>query len=155
KRMNKALAGEGLGTGRGIDHVGIAVRELATAQQTYQAGLGFTLIPGGKHPGGTENAAVWFSDDTYLELITVYDQEQAAELATFLTNHEGALFLGLDVASAEQTATLLRAGGFEISGPQGGTLALDSMQEPPPELWRTVSFTQPVVPGNAIFFIEY
>lgn len=54
----------------GIDHVVIAVNDLAVAAADYRA-LGFTVTPGGRHPGrATENALVVFADGAYLELIT-------------------------------------------------------------------------------------
>ena len=45
----------------GIDHLVIAVPDLATAQRQYEA-LGFTVVPGGRHPVGTHNALVAFAD---------------------------------------------------------------------------------------------
>lgn len=52
-----------------IDHVVVRVNELEQAVKDYEE-LGFTVIPGGEHPGlGSCNALVAFEDDTYLELI--------------------------------------------------------------------------------------
>lgn len=56
----------------GIDHVVIAVADLSAAVADYRA-LGFTVTPGGRHPGRpTENALVVFGDGAYLELITYH-----------------------------------------------------------------------------------
>lgn len=52
----------------GIDHLVIAVSALDAAIATYRA-LGFTVVPGGRHPIGTENALIAFRDGSYLELI--------------------------------------------------------------------------------------
>jgi len=145
----------GLGKGRGIDHVGIAVRDFEGAKRGYRDILGFTLAPGGKHPHGTENASVWFEDRTYLELITFYDRTQASWLADFLEKQEGACLLGLVTSSADQMAEFLRTRGFEIDGPTGGTITIEGAQDTPPELWRTVGFKQAVLPDTAVFFIEY
>src|SRR5437867_10041099 len=57
------------GNGHGIDHVGIAVRDLETAKKTYRDVLGFTLFAGGKHPNGTRNSGPAL-ESGYLELIT-------------------------------------------------------------------------------------
>src|SRR5712691_2647482 len=145
----------GLGKGQGIDHVGIAVRDLEGAKRGYRDMLGFTLAPGGKHPHGTENAIVAFEDRTYLELLTVYDRTQASWWADFLEKQEGACLLGLVTASAEHTAEFLRARGFEIDGPTGGTIAMEGAHDTPPELWRTVGFKPAILPDTAVFFIEY
>jgi hypothetical protein len=54
---------------RQIDHIVIAVRELPQAIDNYRA-LGFTVVPGGDHPGrSSHNALVVFEDGAYLELI--------------------------------------------------------------------------------------
>lgn len=61
--MNAALA---------LDHVVIVVRDLEAAVAACRA-AGFTVAPGGRHPGrNTRNALVVFADGAYLELIT-YD----------------------------------------------------------------------------------
>jgi catechol 2,3-dioxygenase-like lactoylglutathione lyase family enzyme len=54
---------------RQIDHIVIAVHDLAQAIDDYRA-LGFTVAPGGDHPGrASHNALVVFADGAYLELI--------------------------------------------------------------------------------------
>jgi catechol 2,3-dioxygenase-like lactoylglutathione lyase family enzyme len=57
----------------GIDHLVIAVPDLATASKSY-ADLGFTVVPGGRHPVGTHNALIAFTDGSYVELIAFYEQ---------------------------------------------------------------------------------
>jgi catechol 2,3-dioxygenase-like lactoylglutathione lyase family enzyme len=53
-----------------LDHVVIAVADLERAVAHY-AQAGFTVTPGGRHPGrNTRNALVVFEDGAYLELIT-------------------------------------------------------------------------------------
>jgi len=53
----------------GLDHVVIAVRDLEAAITSYR-GLGFTVQPGGRHPGRTShNALIVFADGAYIELI--------------------------------------------------------------------------------------
>ena len=52
-----------------LDHVVIAVEDLDRAMEDYRA-AGFTVVPGGRHPGrNTRNALVVFEDGAYLELI--------------------------------------------------------------------------------------
>jgi catechol 2,3-dioxygenase-like lactoylglutathione lyase family enzyme len=60
-----------------IDHVMIAVPELDRGIDTY-ARLGFSVQPGGDHPGiGTHNA-IAFNEEDYLELIAIRDRDQYA-----------------------------------------------------------------------------
>lgn len=56
----------------GIDHIVVVVPELEGAVSQYQA-LGFTVVPGGKHPTGTHNALIGFEDGAYIELIAFYE----------------------------------------------------------------------------------
>ncbi len=60
----------------GIDHLVIAVPDLDTARRRYES-LGFTVVPGGRHPVGTHNALVAFADGSYLELIAFYEPNPA------------------------------------------------------------------------------
>ena len=65
-----------------LEHVVIAVRDLAVATTSYER-LGFTVTPGGSHPsGGTTGNGFFFSKGTYLELLTFYDREKVADLAS-------------------------------------------------------------------------
>ncbi|MGD2152651.1 MAG: VOC family protein [Gemmatimonadales bacterium] len=148
-----------LGAGHGLDHVVIAVRDLEASRNFFVDSLGFARAPRAQFPG-VANTELWFSDTTYLELITVTDREQAMgfmpQLPEFLDRHErGAMYLGLDVASAAHAAGYLRERGFEMMGPLPGSAALEGLAEPVPDMWHYVMFTQPVVPANALFFIEY
>ena len=61
------------GSRHGIDHVGIAVRDLETAKKTYRDVLGFAVFAGGKHPNGTRNSGPAL-ESGYLELITFWDR---------------------------------------------------------------------------------
>ncbi|OGK82782.1 MAG: hypothetical protein A2X52_06450 [Candidatus Rokubacteria bacterium GWC2_70_16] len=55
----------------GIDHIVIAVGDLAAAVTCYRR-LGFTVVPGGRHPAATENALVAFADGAYMELLAFW-----------------------------------------------------------------------------------
>ncbi len=57
---------------RGIDHLVVVVPDLETASRNY-AELGFTVVPGGRHPVGTHNALISFTDGSYIELIAFYE----------------------------------------------------------------------------------
>jgi catechol 2,3-dioxygenase-like lactoylglutathione lyase family enzyme len=55
----------------GIDHLVIAVKDLEAASRAYGE-LGFTVVPGGRHPVGTYNTLIAFADGSYIELIGFY-----------------------------------------------------------------------------------
>ncbi|MEM7212301.1 MAG: VOC family protein [Pseudomonadota bacterium] len=59
-------------TGRAIDHIGIASRDLSALAAQYEA-LGFTLTPLAHHQDhmGTSNRLVQFKDGNFIELLTV------------------------------------------------------------------------------------
>ncbi len=146
-----------LGSGHGIDHMVIAVEDLQQAAADY-AKLGFGIEPGGRHPGGTENAAAAFESHTYLELLTVYDANGsgAREVVSFLSKQEGALAVGLDTSSADLTATHLRGVGLQVRGPTGGTITYEGVDETPPILWKGVEVVTPSpYLSDFVFFIEY
>jgi len=61
-----------------IDHVLVAVADLAEAARELEARHGLVSLEGGRHPGwGTENRIVPLGD-SYLELVAVADAGQAA-----------------------------------------------------------------------------
>jgi hypothetical protein len=64
-----------------LDHVVIAVDDLAAAAHEFEARYGLTSTEGGRHPGwGTANRIVPLGD-AYLELVAVVDEAEAAESA--------------------------------------------------------------------------
>ena len=146
-----------LGTGRGLDHVMVAVRDLEAAERLFFERLGFTPGPHGQLEG-LENLAIWFSDTTYLELLTVRDQELATQLRpsvpAFLERHEGAVGVGIAVSSAQAAADLLAAKGLAIGGPTEGSVSYEEMEEPA-VIGRYVVVREPVVPANDVFLFEY
>jgi hypothetical protein len=80
-----------------FDHAVIAVRQLDDAISRFRR-LGFDTQHGGRHTGrGTENAIIRFGLD-YIELIAVYDEEEARQsgwggsaLVDYLAGQEGGL----------------------------------------------------------------
>ncbi len=60
----------------GIDHIVIAVKSLERAEETYR-GLGFTVVEGGRHPYGSQNALIGFADGSYIELLGFYEESPA------------------------------------------------------------------------------
>src|SRR5712691_3218109 len=62
-----------------LDHVPIAVADLAAAAREIEARHGLASIPGGRHPGwGTANRIVPLGE-AYLELVAIVDEAEAAQ----------------------------------------------------------------------------
>ena len=94
-----AVAAVGIPQGpavQGLDHIPIAVNDLAGAADRYRA-LGFSLKPGRPHDNGITNQHVKFRDGTELELITAPAARDA--LTTTYRRHlaagDGPAFLAL------------------------------------------------------------
>jgi catechol 2,3-dioxygenase-like lactoylglutathione lyase family enzyme len=133
-----------------LEHVVIAVRDLAVATASYER-LGFAVTPGGSHPSeGTTGNGIFFSNGTYLELLTFYDREKAADLAKFLDAREGPCSIALEVSSAVEIRDALQAAGIEGTEPKKGKWESSS---PVTKEWLTID-PKPALPGN-IFFIDY
>jgi catechol 2,3-dioxygenase-like lactoylglutathione lyase family enzyme len=153
-----------IGHGRGVDHVGVVVRDLAQAQHDYER-LGFKVSKGGHFPGGVSNSVVYFQNDSYLELLTANGSESAkqgdaAALAEFLRQHEGAMFLGINVSSAKRAADYLKAHNFDVVGPDPGSIMGQGQTTPPPAMWFDVGINDKPAAGKEgltlpIFFVEY
>ena len=143
-----------LQNGYGIDHLVVAVKNLQSSRDDYANRLGFTMTAGGRHPGGTENSLAGFEDQTYLELLGLYDPKQNEFMSGFLEKHEGGVSLGLNTGSAEKTVEFLKSRGFNPKTGEG-TIKLEEMNEPPPTFWRWVDINDGTPLSNNIFLIEY
>jgi catechol 2,3-dioxygenase-like lactoylglutathione lyase family enzyme len=151
-----------LGQGWGVDHVGVGVRDLAQAQYDYEQ-LGFKVGKGGHFPGGISNSSVSLQDNSYLELLTVRGSTPvglASEYGDFVKKHEGAMFLGIDVSSAQAAADYLKARNFDVDGPYPGSIMKEGETTPPPPMWYTVGTADKPAAGKKgitvpIFWIEY
>ena len=96
-----------------IDHVMICVPDLEQGMAAYRR-MGFTVEPGGVHPGrGTHNAIAFHRED-YLELLSVHDREELRRAAST----PGSLDTGL-------LDLLARGGGFRYIIVQSDDLPAD------------------------------
>lgn len=120
---------------RGIDHVLVAVEDLAKASEAYGR-LGFRVLPGGEHPAvGTHNALVPLADGSYLELIAVRQPEFARDfpfgrlvLETLDRPNRLAGF-ALDSSDLAGDLPAIRGRGLTIvKAPPGGRLRPDGRQ---------------------------
>ena len=120
-----------------IDHIVIAVRDLAQASADFEA-AGFTVTPGGEHTGGaTHNALVTFDDGAYFELIAFKEPDRPQEHRWWakLAKGEGLVDFALFAADLNDDAARLRDSGVAIEGPvDGGRLRPDGQRI----AWRTL-----------------
>jgi hypothetical protein len=135
-----------------LDHVVIAVADLATAAREIEARQGLTSLEGGRHPGwGTANRIVPLGD-TYLELVAVVDENEAARsrFGSWVAAAQPALVrpLGWAVRTEELDVVAARLGldvaaGSRMTG--DGTLLR----------WRLAGVEQAAAEPSLPFFIEW
>jgi len=98
---------------RGIDHLVIAVPELEKAATAYRE-LGFTVVPGGRHPVGTHNAFIAFDDGSYLELVSFYRESPDHPWWGALQDGGGLVDYCLRTDDLAADTRAFRAAGVEI-----------------------------------------
>jgi catechol 2,3-dioxygenase-like lactoylglutathione lyase family enzyme len=154
--------------GMQFDHLMHWVPDLDAAVQAYRA-LGFTIQPGGEHPGvGTRNAA-WRIDARYVELITVHDAGVARAgfgpawpaIKATLGAGGGGLAFAVLVSDVAATVAELRARGVSVTDAQAGSLqqpdgstvtwALAFLAEGPPWAPFLINYGTPVDEWRARF----
>jgi hypothetical protein len=134
-----------------LDHIVIAVRDLATASADY-AKTGFTVTPGGEHTGGaTHNALVSFADGAYFELIAFKnpDQPQEHRWWSLLAKGEGLVDFALLSNDLIRESARLNTAGLAADPRDGGRLRPDGRLV----AWRSFSL-QSTPPTRLPFVIE-
>ncbi|MDR6213370.1 VOC family protein [Paracidovorax wautersii] len=130
---------------RPLDHVVIAVHDLDRTVQDYRA-LGFTVYPGGQHPGRTShNALVVLADGAYLELIAWRGPApQERWWRTLQAAGEGLVDFALQTPDAAADLAAAHARGLaSLHGPvDGGRVRPDGERLQ----WRTARHDTPDVP---------
>lgn len=101
---------------KGIDHIVIAVPDLATATKRFES-LGFTVVPGGRHPVGTHNALIAFADSSYMELIAFYEPSPEHKWWTPLQKGGGLVDFCMQTDDLRGDTAALRKAGVEIDDP--------------------------------------
>lgn len=116
---------------QGIDHIVIAVHDLAAASADY-ARAGFTVTAGGEHAdGATHNALVTFADGSYLELIAFKEPRRPQEHRWWAkqAKGEGLVDFALRADRVDDEAARLRDAGLVIEEPRdGGRTRPDGVQ---------------------------
>jgi catechol 2,3-dioxygenase-like lactoylglutathione lyase family enzyme len=152
---------QGLGDGRGIDHVGLLVRleNFDAVTKIFTQQLGFSATPALLSPAGATNHLIWFRDRSYLEIDAFTElNDGTAPFLDFLKHHEGAKFYGTDVHDDAEASAFLTGAGYPNVGPiPAGPLTIvptGQMVGLTP-LWNLVILTSRVAPDNSNFFLEY
>ncbi len=105
-----------------IDHVVVAVRDVAAAISDY-ATVGLRATYGGVHGDGrTENALVCFADGTYVELVAFRDHPGVAGHRWWppLQRGEGFVDYCLEASDLDAERERLTGAGLAVSGPTPG-----------------------------------
>jgi catechol 2,3-dioxygenase-like lactoylglutathione lyase family enzyme len=103
----------------GIDHLVIVVRDLDAAVASYR-GLGFTVVPGGRHPVGTHNALIALEDGAYIELIAFLEPDKPQDHRWWrpLTRGGGLVDFCAETDDLAADVAALRKAGVQIDDPR-------------------------------------
>lgn len=136
-----------------LDHVLIAVPDLAAAADTY-AGLGFKVTPEGRHPGrGTHNRLMVFGPE-YLELIAVRDPSATPfrqSMTRFLETREGLYMFALGTYDLAGTLAAVRSRGLAAGSPVPGRRGADDGEG---YTWRSADLGR-ALSGSECFLIQH
>lgn len=102
---------------KGIDHLVVVVPELEAAVSSYR-GLGFTVVPGGRHPIGTHNALIAFADASYIELIAFFEPNAQHRWYHRLQQGGGLIDFCLATDDLAGDALAFRAAGVALADPR-------------------------------------
>jgi catechol 2,3-dioxygenase-like lactoylglutathione lyase family enzyme len=100
----------------GIDHVVIVVPDLDAAIASY-GDLGFTVVRGGRHPIGSENALIGLADGAYLELIAFFEPNARHRWRAMLDKGGGLVDVCMQTDDLTADAAAFRAAGVAMGEP--------------------------------------
>jgi catechol 2,3-dioxygenase-like lactoylglutathione lyase family enzyme len=148
-----------LGHGRGIDHVGIRVRDLEKTINAYEQVLGLKCIANPPpRPSGALRSVIVFEDETLLEFLSPPQPASAVNsdylryLAAFVEKHEGAMSLALETSSAKGAAAYLKAHNFEVKISEWPRVMKEGETKTSPAQYYSVS-TPDTPSGNKQIFM--
>ena len=144
-----------LGNERGVDHVGIAVKDLEAARKTYHERLGFDRPIAGTLPNGIKNINYYFEDATYLETLTHTDRKKSRLAGQLYRSAQRRLVPGASIFSVQQTTDFLSQRGFAMAPPVPGMIHVEGQKEATKHMWQTLFFKHPPLPGDPLYFIAY
>jgi hypothetical protein len=100
----------------GIDHLVIVVKDLDQAARDF-GDLGFTVVPGGRHPVGSHNVLVSLADGSYIEVISFYRKAADHRWWDPLQHGERLVDYCLQTDDLRGDTEKLRAAGVDIKNP--------------------------------------
>jgi len=101
---------------QGIDHIVIVVRDLDQAAEDFTR-LGFTVVPGGRHPVGTHNMLIPLADGSYIELAAFYREALDHRWWEPLEKGERLVDFCLQTDDLQGDTAKLRQAGVAINDP--------------------------------------
>jgi hypothetical protein len=101
---------------KGIDHLVIVVRDLDQGAKDYTR-LGFTVVPGGRHPVGSHNMLIAFADGSYLEIIAFYREARDHRWWSPLEKGERLVDYCMQTDDLQGDTKKLREAGVAINDP--------------------------------------
>ena len=135
-----------------IDHVLIAVTDLAVASRELEEHHGLASIEGGRHPGwGTANRIVPLGE-TYLELAAVVDAAEAGQSVFGKWVASGANITGQPIGWAVRTDNIedvARRLGLTVRAGSRVTLTGDRLE------WRAAGMEEAAAQSSLPFFIQW
>ena len=102
---------------KGIDHLVVVVPDLDAAIASYRD-LGFTVVPGGRHPIGTHNALIAFADGAYLELIAFFQPNPSHRWYKRLHQGGGLIDVCMQTDDLRGDLDAFRHAGVKIADPR-------------------------------------
>ena len=138
-----------------IDHIIIAVPDLAKASADYSALLGRAPSWRGAHPDyGTANT-LFKLDNTYIELLAPQGEGMAADIVNDILNTRGSCLGGLafGTESADNFVSHARSTGLEASDPLPGHGVDDQTGDE--RRWRNIFWDPAAARGIFSFCIEH
>ena len=138
-----------------LDHVVIAVADLAAATDTYAALYGRRPSWRGVHPGWGTGNTLFRLANTYIELLAPVGEGRLGDtVRAHLDAHgEGPYALAFATADADACATALRARGIAAPPPASGS-GRDS-ESGAERLWRNLFLAPADTRGVPVFVIEH
>jgi Glyoxalase-like domain len=101
---------------QGIDHIVIVVNDFEQAAKDYEQ-LGFTVVPGGKHPVGSHNVLISLADGSYIEIIAFYREARDHRWWDPLQKGERLVDFCMQTDNLKGDTLKLRAAGVAINDP--------------------------------------
>jgi hypothetical protein len=140
----------------GIDHVLLAVRDLAHANEVFSR-LGFTTSPRGGHAEwGTANHCIMFPGD-YIELLAAAGDGPGAQRVDAHVNGQGEGLMGIALGSrdAALSSASLREAGVAAAPPASLSRSLMAPDGEVTPRFNTVDLPKETLPGLPAFLCQH